>query len=252
MAQNDEFYIGYLDRPPAGIKQFVKKVIVGIFCCVAIVAIVLVTGQLPFPASLFEFGSVRTFEGVIQEKPHPVLLVNLPGRSEPADGLSRYPLVAFGKFGADDLLTNLNGQRVKLDGTLIYRDNQTMIEVVDGSVQVVDGKSRALTAGQSLGMQTLVGEIVDSKCFFGVMNPSNLKPHKACAIRCISGGIPPIFLVRDKANQASTYLLVSQDGQPVNHRVLDKIAEPIRIVGEVVVEGDLKLLRADPAGYERM
>jgi len=43
----------------------------------------------------------------------------------------------------------------------------------------------------SLGTQTLVGEIVDSKCFLGVMNPGQLTTHRACAIRCISGGVRP-------------------------------------------------------------
>ncbi|MFT5365210.1 MAG: hypothetical protein ACI8V2_000147 [Candidatus Latescibacterota bacterium] len=252
MAKNDEFYIGYLDRPPAGIKKFVKKAVVGVFCIAAIVAMILVTGQLPFAASLFEFGNERTFEGIIQERPYPILLVDRPGQTGQADGLSRYPLVAFGKMGADGLVANLSGQRVKLDGTLIYRDNQTMIEVVDGTVQVIGSNTTDIPVGQSLGVQTLVGEIVDSKCFLGVMNPGNLKPHKACAIRCISGGIPPIFLVRDKANHASHYLLVSQDGQSVNQQVLDKIAEPLRIVGEVIVQGDLKILKADPKMFQRM
>ena len=28
-------------------------------------------------------------------------------------------------------------------------------------------------------------------CFLGVMKPGRSKPHRACAVRCISGGIPP-------------------------------------------------------------
>lgn len=252
MSKNDEFYIGYLDRPPAGIKQFVKKVIVGVFCVVAVVAFVLVSGQFPFAPSFFEFGNARTFEGVIQEQPYPLLLVDRPGQSGFADGLSRYPLVAFGKMGASDLVVNLHGQRVRLEGTLMYRDNQTMIELIEGSVRVIDATATKISTGKSLGKQTLIGEIVDSKCFLGVMNPGNLKPHKACAIRCISGGIPPIFMVRNKANEATHYLLVSQDGKTVNRQVLDKVAEPLRIVGEVVVQGNLKILKADPQTFERL
>ena len=40
---------------------------------------------------------------------------------------------------------------------------------------------------------TLIGEIVDSKRYLGVMNPGNGKVHRDCAVRCLSGGIPPIF-----------------------------------------------------------
>ena len=103
-----------------------------------------------------------------------------------------------------------------------------------------------------MGVQSLVGEIVDSKCFLGVMNPGNLKTHKACAIRCISGGIPPFFVVRDASNHVAYYLLVSKEGLPVNMQVLDKIAEPLRIVGEVFVEGQMRILKADPMGFERL
>src|SRR5947207_1819862 len=98
-----------------------------------------------------------------------------------------------------------------------------------------------------LGRRTLVGEIVDSKCFLGVMNPGQLTPHRACAIRCISGGVPPVLVVRQKNGPAIYLLLVASDGKPV----LDIVAEPVEITGEVEREGDLLILRADPATYHR-
>src|SRR6266513_1903853 len=84
-----------------------------------------------------------------------------------------------------------------------------------------------------LGQQTLVGEIVDSKCYLGVMNPGQLTTHRACAIRCISGGIPPVLLVRQKDGPAIYLLLVSADGKPVNRQVLNMVAEPVEITGDV-------------------
>ena len=103
-----------------------------------------------------------------------------------------------------------------------------------------------------LGRQTLKGEIVDSKCYLGVMNPGQLLPHRACAIRCISGGIPPVLLVR-QTNGAATYLLlVSAAGRPVNQQVLDLVAEPVQITGEVERQGRLLILRADPSTYRRV
>jgi hypothetical protein len=103
-----------------------------------------------------------------------------------------------------------------------------------------------------LGRQTLVGEIVDSKCFLGVMNPGQLTPHRACAIRCISGGVPPVLLVRQKDGPATYLLLVSSEGKPVNQQVLDLVAELVEITGEVERQGDLLILRADPATYRRL
>ena len=101
----------------------------------------------------------------------------------------------------------------------------------------------------SLGRRTFIGEIVDSKCFLGVMNPGQLKPHRACAVRCISGGVPPVLLVRQTDGTARYLLLVAPDGQPVNQRVLDLVAEPVEITGEVERQGELLVLRADPKSY---
>jgi len=104
----------------------------------------------------------------------------------------------------------------------------------------------------SLGQQTLIGEIVDSKCYFGVMNPGQLATHRACAIRCISGGIPPVLLVRRSNGAAFYFLLVSRDGKPVNKAVLDLVAESVEITGEVERQGELLVLRANPSTYRRV
>jgi len=39
------------------------------------------------------------------------------------------------------------------------------------------------------------------------------KVHRACAVRCLSGGVPPGLLVRDESGNAVTYLLVGEDGR---------------------------------------
>ena len=132
-----------------------------------------------------------------------------------------------------------------------------MIEVAADSIKPTDVPGIKLPtipgfSSMSLGTQTLVGEIVDSKCFLGVMNPGALTPHRACAIRCISGGIPPVLLVRQTNGPALYLLLVSRDGKPVNKQVLNLVAEPVEITGEVESQGELLILRADPATYRRV
>jgi hypothetical protein len=84
------------------------------------------------------------------------------------------------------------------------------------------------------------------------MNPGQLTPHRACAIRCISGGIPPVLLLRSQNGPAVYLLLVSANGKPVNQQVLDYVAEPVEITGEVERQGDFLILRADPAAYLRI
>ena len=129
-----------------------------------------------------------------------------------------------------------------------------MIETKPEWIQAAEKASVTTPPPQSmsLGTQTLIGEIVDSKCFLGVMNPGQLTPHRACAIRCISGGIPPVLLVRQKNGPALYFLLVSRDGKPVNKEVLDLVAEPVEITGAVERQGELLILRANPATYRRV
>lgn len=48
---------------------------------------------------------------------------------------------------------------------------------------------------------TLEDEIIDPKCYFGVI-PGKGKIHRSCAIRCISDGIPPVLATTDKNNMS--------------------------------------------------
>jgi hypothetical protein len=71
-------------------------------------------------------------------------------------------------------------------------------------------------------------------------------------VRCISGGVPPVLLVRETNGTARYLLLVSREGKPVNKQVLEFVAEPVRITGELVRQGEMLMLRADPSTYARV
>lgn len=64
-------------------------------------------------------------------------------------------------------------------------------------------------------------------------------------------GVPPVLLVRDADGLATYYLLVGREGQAVNDRVLEFVAEPLEITGEVTLHGDLRILRARPDDFVR-
>jgi hypothetical protein len=252
---NDEFYIGWEAKAAPGIGRAVHRAVLGLLILALLVPLGLAIAQQMIGASIFEWGTVKKFAGVLQLQPYPHLLVPRPGASGTQPGFSTYYLVAPFKFGLDRAkLAALDGQRVSLQGTLIYRGNQTMVEALPDSIIAAAQPSPALTGTETIGLgrQTLTGEIVDSKCFLGVMNPGQLAPHRACAIRCISGGVPPVLLVRQKHGPAIYLLLVTASGQPVNQQVLDLVAEPVQITGEVERQGDLLVLRADPATYQRV
>jgi hypothetical protein len=253
----EEFYVGYLPRAPHGTAVWVRRVCAVLLLVVPIVAGALVWGQQKFAPAFFQFGVRRTFEGVVRERPYPTLLVARPGKTDAAPAFSEYLLVGAGKHGANADVAGFDGRRVRLQGSLIYRDGLTMIEVAPHSVEAVqttatDQTKRMVAQPQDLGDFTLVGEIVDGKCYLGVMSPGSTKPHRECAVRCISGGAPPLLIAHDKDGQSAALLLVSPSGEPVNREVLDFVAEPIAITGRVLKDGEQLYLRADPRTIQRV
>ena len=251
--KNEEFYIGYLDQSPAGIRGFTRKTVIALILASIVVVLLWTVGQRSFYPSTFEFLQYRSFEGVLEEHPYPMLRVMRPGDTGDLPTFSNYYLVNEGKFGVQDIVRGLEGRRVRFEGALIYRDDQIMIEMKPGTLEDMNEAELAhASEPRNLGTFTLTGEIVDSKCFLGVMNPGNRTTHRACAARCISGGVPPIFFIKGNRGTYSYLVLQGTDGSTVNKDVLDVVAEPLEITGEVVQVEDVLYLKADPASYRRL
>lgn len=248
----EEFYIGYLPVAPADLGKMMRKVVILLFIAAGAAAIILVINQKSFYPSVYEFGSTRTFEGILHEQPYPILLVARPGRTGASPVYSQYLLVGNGKFGAAELARGLDGKRVRLNGALIYRDDQTMIKITEGTIVPLNSALVSLQSGKNLGTFQLSGEIVDSQCYLGVMNPGESKPHKECAVRCISGGVPPVFVVKNFSDAINYFVLVSAEGKTINQEVLPFVADPIQITGQVRQYDNVLILRADPITFKRL
>jgi hypothetical protein len=214
-----EFYVGYVPRAPCGLASRMKQACIALLLMAAAVALVLVFSQQPFADSRFEWGQAREFAGVVRATPVPMLIGSQP-----------YLLVGPGKHGVGGAVASLDGRSVRLRGSLIERGDQRAIEVLPDSI---DAGSAAAPRGATtvLGPAELTGEIVDSKCYLGVMNPGSGKVHRDCAVRCLSGGVPPGFLVRDRHGRGRTLLLASESGEPLVPRILSHVAEPVRLAG---------------------
>jgi hypothetical protein len=150
------------------------------------------------------------------------------------------------------LITGLEGAAVRLKAKRILRQQTTMLEVVPGSIERVetpalppDGSPTPASRIEDLGRATFQGEIVDSKCFLGVMNPGRLEVHRACAIRCIAGGIPPMLFARDEHGGEAHLLLVDAAGRPINDRVLADVGVPVTVEGRLERRDDLHYLYVD-------
>lgn len=240
----NEFYVGYLTKAPAGISRRVRAVVIALTAIAVIGAIMFASVQRTYAPAAFEYGKPRDFEGTIELSPFPTLVVKRPGSSDS----SRYLLVAEGKHGADDEVSAFEGKAVRLKGTLIYRADQTMVEVVKGST-VSRGSGEPVTgSGKDLGSFELSGEIVDGKCYLGVMNPGSGKVHRDCAARCLSGGVPALFATNDFKGKPAVLQLADLNQKPLPKvAFLDYAGQPVRIKGTVLENGDTLTIKINPS-----
>jgi hypothetical protein len=201
-------------------------------------------------------GATHVVEGVLAAKPYPMIRV---ADAAAPFGLRSVLIVAQGKCTSGLKLAELDGRPVKASGVLIERKDRRMLEVplsLGKWLQplAVSGGAAALAAPpvESLGRARLSGQIMDSKCFFGVMRPGRGKTHKACAALCIRGGIPPSFWARDTGGRESVMLMTDAAGGPLGETILPLVADPVAAEGEIVRVGDLIEFRADAADYRRL
>src|SRR5689334_9190108 len=137
MNSADEFYIGWEAKSAPGIARTVRRT-VGLLLLLALgAATILACAQRLVGTSVFEWGNHKSFVGILQTTPYPHLLVPRPGNAGELSHYSAYYLVAPWKFGLErKAIAPLEGKFATLKGTLIYRGNQTMIEVQSGTIQV--------------------------------------------------------------------------------------------------------------------
>ncbi|MCP9875600.1 hypothetical protein [Cyanobium sp. A2C-AMD] len=178
------------------------------------------------------------------------LLVPRPGQTTGHSHYSRILLAGPGKSSPPDSVMQYQGQWVRLQGSLFSHGALSVMNTRQAQPipQPADLSAPDLE-GISLGSFKLVGEIIDSKCFSGVMKPGAGKTHMGCAIRCISGGVPVVFHVHNSAGEVLDLVLIDQEGNPVNDRVLDVVAQAVAIEGEVIEYDNLMALKSDPSTY---
>ena len=234
LPMNDEFYVGYQPQAPRSIGRFMKFSVLALLVLGACIALLLVINQSPFAPSSFVFQQFRGYEGIVLERPYPMLVT----------GSRQFLLVAPGKHGAASLFSGRDGQAVSIEGALIQRGENSMLEIRPESMRASASNSPPAPA-RTLGHFTLRGEVVDTKYHLGVMNPGSGKVHRDCAIRCISGGIPPGLFVRDAQGQEGTLVLANLDGKALGREVLEFAAEPVRISGGLYLVGKILVFKVD-------
>lgn len=248
---SDPLYVGYAPRMPAGLARFVRRIAVLLVLGAVGLGVAWIAMHRPYDEARSDASDIETFEGIFLAGPVPQLVIPRPN----GGGFSRFLVIGRGKSGPKPEVLEHAGGWARLRGSLAYRDDVTAllvqsaetIERPAGAIDVDD-----LPAADDLGAMTLRGEIVDSKCFLGVMRPGNTKVHRQCATRCIAGGVPPVLLVRTADGSAMYLLLVGANGESIADEILDYVAEPVEIRGSVLRMDDMLVLRADPSAIRRL
>ena len=257
-----EFYIGWMPQAPDGFAKHVRKVIMVLLILVVIAGIVLSLQQKKFSTSNFEFGQLTEVKGIYQKFPVPSLKVMT---KQDAFGHSSYitmPLVGYGKFGAEGVMADLEKEKnisldkkeITLKGSLIYNDGKTLLQVDKNDAPLIavnTNVTQPVNETKELGTVQLTGEILDPKCYFGVMKPGHGKPHRDCAIRCIAGGMSPVFWVHNEKGETSYYLLLDENGNKLNDTIKDHIAEPVSLSARAVQYDDWVVLYAKKESIKR-
>ena len=242
------FYVGYLPTP-ARDARFLRGLVPSVMLLALGFALAVNIAAPPAGDGTWDTGHEVVLEGELVAQPFPMLRV---ARSD--GSVERVLLVEMGKHGADARVAPIaraDGTRVAVQarGFLIERDGQRMLELSDGESIETGGALPVASTGERFGTVTLDGEIVDSKCWLGVMKPGDGKAHRDCATLCIRGGIPPSLVCRAEDGSARRALVVGQDGAPLSVDVLAPwIARPVRVRGETQVIDGLAVLRVTSIG----
>jgi hypothetical protein len=233
-----EFYVGYRSMPRR-LKFIIGALVALLFVLVAIDAW-LVASMQPAAGNGSAAETPQEYVGTLSREPYPMLRVNTPG------GLKTYLLVSEEKRGAEAALGVTPNGPVKLSGYLVARAGLGIIELAANDVVIAETPTIAEPAREVHGTVTLEGEIVDSKCWLGVMRPGEGHLHKACASLCIRGGIPPMLVTRGDGATLNVMLLTQADGSAVPpDLIIPYVGDAVRLTGTIEKRADLWVFKAD-------
>jgi len=247
-SQPDDFYVGYLPTPSRD-RRFLWVFLP--LCALLAFALAVMTNAFARPTGdgVWETGAEVTLEGELIATPFPML------RVARADGtVERVLLVEMGKHGADARVAPLvptDGTRVAASarGFLIARGGQRMLELADANPITLGGTLPTRAEPRNIGEVVVAGEIVDSKCWLGVMKPGDGKAHRDCATLCIRGGIPPSIICHAPDGSERRALLVARDGAPLSFEALASwIAAPVVVRGTAEMLDGMAMVRASEIG----
>lgn len=239
-----DLFIGWA-KAPAADRRFLVAALPLALAGAAGAGWALATAQEDPGAGAWRIGETARLTGALVAAPYPLLRV---ADAAAPFGVRSHLIVARGKCASALRLPDGDGRLYTIVGAPIERGSRRMIEVplaLDRWLFPADGAIPPPPIVEPLGRLRLAGEILDSKCFFGVMRPGRGRTHKACASLCIRGGVPPAFWAPGRRGEEAVLLLTDAAGGPAGAAVLPFVAEPVAVEGEIVRVDDLLQFRVE-------
>ena len=243
MFNTDDFFIGY-EKVPQRLGRQLSGIAAGLGLLAASGAAILAVGHVRLTGGTFAFGDPRPISGSVAPLPYPAIALDA------VDARGAVLLVAPGKHGLN--LAAAAGQRVRLEGARIARGDAVMMEVVPDSLMKLDGGNTSNPEPAAVTAVSVIGEIVDSKCFLGVMVPGDGTTHRDCASLCIRGGTPPALLVRDRAGRSALLLLTSDARDRLRSRAVSLAGVAVEMSGRLTRRGGWLVLESDPSSWRSL
>ena len=249
----DDFYIGWSGKTPESYFKKARLFFVASLTGILLVGVIYVTNQKGFIKSIFDYGESRKMSGYLVRYPMWGIRIKEDGE------IKTIPLVGFGKKGSMETLSKIiadhslqDGMKVTLRGTVFHYQGKYWMELTEQENSFVSsGDQMMLNRNIEMGSyMELEGEIVDPKCFFGVMNPATKAVHRSCAIRCISGGVPPLFAIRKDGQFVDYYFLHGENMESIDKDILGYVGIPVKIYGQIATYDDWKSIIIDPSDLE--
>lgn len=238
--QPDPFFIGWEDTPPREPIQRSRRSAWIAVALVSVLAVVVAATQSDFSGKGTWDFTERTFEGLFLAEPYPAVVTK---------EAVHYLVYEDKRTLSPEEAKPLHLRTVTITGSLIEDPTQPTSMIAVPSVERIEAtggpSADPLATVEWRSVSGIRGEICDSKCALGAMNPGLFKPHRACATVCLQGGIPPVLIVPTAADSSEHYLLVGPDGAPILDVALEYVALPVEMDGAVGQLGDWKILRAD-------
>lgn len=249
MKVKEDFYIGWSNEAPRSYASKGKWFFLGSLVTMLLVGVLFVWNQAPYMNSRYEYGIIQELSGYLVQDPVWGLRIEEDG------AIKTIPLVGFGKMGPEQTLSKMmeehhltEGTMVTLRGMLTHFRGKYLMELTEMENSLVSvGEEVMLERAITMkGNRTIAGEIVDPKCFFGVMNPASKAVHRSCAIRCISGGMPPLLAIRENGQFVDYYFLHGPNMQPIGQELLTYVGIPVTVSGQVATYDDWKSMVMNP------